>query len=352
MILTAAKAVPIERELERRGIRLKRTGAELIGPCPRCGGTDRFGANIRKQKWNCRGCGGRGDVVDLVRHLDDCTFAEAVRTLTGMSARSTSPTHPIAATPPPPPDGLKAANRIWRETVGIAGTDGESYFDRRGIVLNRAPNYGGLRFHPRCPWERGTTPCVIGRFTDAITGEPRGIWRRPIDGRKPKALGPMGGCVIRLWPDEEVSTGLVIGEGVETVLSAATRFTRRGALLQPAWATGSAGNLESSRSSPASRRSPSSSTATRAVAVRKRPRAAPSDGQKRGATSPSLHRTRPVISTMILCGSFKGGGNERRVYGPRRRRGARHRAAAAAGASKRQRRRRSRRSSCCLCQRY
>jgi len=244
MILTAAKAVPIERELERRGIRLKRAGAELIGPCPRCGGTDRFGANIRKQKWNCRGCGGRGDVVDLVRHLDDCTFAEAVRTLTGMSARSTSPAHPIAATPPPPPDGLKSANRIWRETVGIAGTDGESYFDRRGIVLNRAPNYGGLRFHPRCPWERGTTPCVIGRFTDAITGEPRGIWRRPIDGRKPKALGPMGGCVIRLWPDEEVSTGLVIGEGVETVLSAATRFTRRGALLQPAWATGSAGNLE------------------------------------------------------------------------------------------------------------
>jgi len=55
----------------------------------------------------------------------------------------------------------------------------------------------------------------------------------------------MGGCVIGLWPDESVSTGLVIGEGVETVLSAATRFTRHGALLQPAWATGSAGNLES-----------------------------------------------------------------------------------------------------------
>src|SRR5262249_59519179 len=94
MILTAAKAVPIERELERRGIRLKRTGAELIGPCPRCGGTDRFGANIRKQKWNCRGCGGKGDVVDLVRHLDGCTFAEAVRTLTGVLPRSTSPEWP------------------------------------------------------------------------------------------------------------------------------------------------------------------------------------------------------------------------------------------------------------------
>src|SRR5262249_55239629 len=99
MILTAAKAVPIERELERRGIRLKRVGRELIGPCPVCGGTDRFGANIRKQKWNCRGCGGKGDVIDLVKHIDGCTLGEAARTLTGMSSRPASPTRPTSAPP-------------------------------------------------------------------------------------------------------------------------------------------------------------------------------------------------------------------------------------------------------------
>src|SRR5262249_18758698 len=113
------------------------------------------------------------------------------------------------------------------------------------IPLEDVPNYGGLRFHPRCPWGQGTTPCVIGRFTDAISGEPRGIWRRPIDGSKPKALGPMGGCVVRLWPDEAVMTGIVVGEGVETVLAAATRCVSHGTLLRPAWAMGSAGNLES-----------------------------------------------------------------------------------------------------------
>ena len=85
---------------------------------------------------------------------------------------------------------------------------------------------------------------ISAQAYDAVTGEPRGIWRRPIDGGKPKALGPMGGCVIRLWPDESVTAGLVIGEGPETVLAAATRCISRGALLQPAWATGSAGNLE------------------------------------------------------------------------------------------------------------
>jgi hypothetical protein len=53
----------------------------------------------------------------------------------------------------------------------------------------------------------------------------------------------MAACVIRLWPDNEVTTGLVIGEGVETTLAAATCIAHRGTLLQPAWACGGSGNL-------------------------------------------------------------------------------------------------------------
>jgi len=136
-----------------------------------------------------------------------------------------------------------AADRIWRESYNLAGTAGETYLARRGLVLDEVPNAGGLRWHPRCPWEGSTAPCVLARFTDPITGEPRGIWRRPIDGSKPKTLGPMRGCVIRLWPDEDVTTALVLGEGVETTLAAATRFVHHGTLLRPAWAMGSAGNI-------------------------------------------------------------------------------------------------------------
>jgi putative DNA primase/helicase len=51
----------------------------------------------------------------------------------------------------------------------------------------------------------------------------------------------MGGCVIRLFPD--VGNRLVIAEGIETALTAATRFEHRGKLLRPAWATGCAGNM-------------------------------------------------------------------------------------------------------------
>ena len=38
-MLALARSIPIEAEIARRGIKLKRSGAEWIGPCPRCGGT-------------------------------------------------------------------------------------------------------------------------------------------------------------------------------------------------------------------------------------------------------------------------------------------------------------------------
>src|SRR5262249_48829955 len=87
-----------------------------------------------------------------------------------------------------------------------------------------------------------TTPCIIGRFTTVLGNELRG--RRPISGEKPKSLGPMAGCVMRLWPDEAIEQRLVIGEGVETVLSAATRILHQDRLLQPAWAASVSNNLK------------------------------------------------------------------------------------------------------------
>src|SRR2546426_2322436 len=108
---------------------------------------------------------------------------------------------------PPPrsqqqPDNIDFAARIWHEAVHIEGMPGALYFYKRGIDLTIVPDFGGLRWHNHCPWLGGPIGCVVARFTDAVTGGPRGIWRRPIKkGEKPRTLGPMGGCVIRLWPD-------------------------------------------------------------------------------------------------------------------------------------------------------
>src|SRR5262252_5428153 len=77
-----ARDVTIESEILRRGIQLKRQGVERVGPCPRCGGTDRFAINTIKNVFNCRGCAHGGDVIELVEWLDNCQFHEAVETLT------------------------------------------------------------------------------------------------------------------------------------------------------------------------------------------------------------------------------------------------------------------------------
>lgn len=80
--ITLARSIPIERIINERGIRL-RGNIERTGPCPLCGGRDRFAINIKKQVWNCRGCDRGGDVIALVQFLDDRNFLEACEQLTG-----------------------------------------------------------------------------------------------------------------------------------------------------------------------------------------------------------------------------------------------------------------------------
>jgi hypothetical protein len=154
-------------------------------------------------------------------------------------------------------EAAKIARRIgealclFDEAGELAGSPGWHYLARRGVDLDALPSRNGesLRWHQRCPWRRdgGTRPAIVALFTDAVTGEPRAIHRIAPIGGSNKAdklmLGPTKGCVIRLWPDDEVTTGLVLGEGIETVLAAATRIAHRGTSLSPAWAAGDAGHL-------------------------------------------------------------------------------------------------------------
>jgi hypothetical protein len=77
-----ARAVLIQNEIDRRGIKLSGS-VERYGPCPKCGGEDRFSINISKQVFNCRGCDKGGDVIALVEHLDGVEFIAAGTALTG-----------------------------------------------------------------------------------------------------------------------------------------------------------------------------------------------------------------------------------------------------------------------------
>ena len=82
---------------------------------------------------------------------------------------------------------------------------------------------------------------MIALFRDIETDEPCAVSRTFLDheGRKisRKFLGPVGGCAIKLDPDEEVLGGLHLGEGIETCMAA------RQIGLRPAWALGSCGAI-------------------------------------------------------------------------------------------------------------
>jgi putative DNA primase/helicase len=149
-------------------------------------------------------------------------------------------------------DGTRVARAlaIWADACpGISSTPAMGYMVNRGIDPAKLPADLGLslRWHPSCPWEQGKHGCMLGLMTDAVTGEPKAIHRTAITsaGRKvdKKMLGPSAGCVVRLWPDDAVSTALVLGEGIETTLAAATRIDYRNTHLIPAWAACSAGSM-------------------------------------------------------------------------------------------------------------
>ncbi|WAJ29312.1 DUF7146 domain-containing protein [Antarcticirhabdus aurantiaca] len=88
-----ARTISVADAADRLGLGgLRRAGtAERIGPCPACGGTDRFGINTSRNVWNCRGGGGGHDAIGMAAHVlgldvtrrDD--FLEACSAVTGQA---------------------------------------------------------------------------------------------------------------------------------------------------------------------------------------------------------------------------------------------------------------------------
>jgi hypothetical protein len=252
-LIERAISVRIEDEIERRGINLVGR-VDRCGPCPQCGGHDRFSINVRKQVFLCRACGARGDVIALVRFIDGCNFREAVERLTGERARAPSRPAPAATDAPRDDDrGARDLTSAKTTVLGMGrllGSPCETYFrDVRRIdteaiadVLERIDAIG---WHPAVYFnEPGHAlhgrklGCIIGVMTDPVTGEPTGAIGRTYlapDGTKlgkAKTLGSPAG-IIRLSEDADVLGRLHIAEGLETALAGMSKG------LRPMWATGS-----------------------------------------------------------------------------------------------------------------
>lgn len=244
-------------------------GMDRSGPCPVCGGTDRFAIHVKKNTFNCRQCGiSGGGVIDLVMKTENVEFIAACEIVTGRKA--SEPVDPERARQIAEDNAAadrrradeaaryreqarKDGWRIYSEARANAGRDYLGrYLDVRGIgfsLINAALPEGAtvkIWEHPHLPlvehvggqWvTMHTGPAMVtavqqpdGHFgashaTWLDVDQPKGkvvLGNHPDTGKPiaaKKARGAKKGGAIRLYTPERPRR-IVMGEGVETTLTA------------------------------------------------------------------------------------------------------------------------------------
>jgi hypothetical protein len=191
--------------------------------------------------WYDHEIGEGGGPLDLIMHVHDCGFRDALdtaRDFLGSPRPDTAPEPPEIALRSTADDDEAAriarAMSYWNRSVDPRGTVVETYLASRCITLPDGVAGNVIRF---C----ASPPMMVALMRDIHTDEPCGIHRTFLtpDGAKieKRMLGRAKGAAIKLSPDEDVANGLHIGEGIESTLSGMYVD------LLPAWCLGSAGAI-------------------------------------------------------------------------------------------------------------
>ena len=178
-------------------------------------------------RWQDANTGEHGDLLDLIRIA---TGARSLREALAEARRFLAQPLPLAKPHGEAYDRIAAAHNLWDRCRPIDNTRGEDYLRARRIDRCRFP---ALRFHDALPYRHASGrwsrfPAMIAAVTDddgALTGVHR-IWldavhpRQAPVSRPRKALGRIHGCAVRFG--EAAAATLLVGEGIETVLSVVT----------------------------------------------------------------------------------------------------------------------------------
>ena len=178
-------------------------------------------------KWTDAATGEHGDLLDLVRHRSRAPTLRAA--LDEARAFLALPAAPAAGEGSGDAyDATEAARRLWARCRAIDGTNAEKYLRARGLARCR---FSCLRFHPELRYREGSSVRRLPALVAAVTGDDgavTGVQRTWLDPRSPakagvayprKALGRIFGHAVRFGRPDAT---LLVGEGIETVLSVVT----------------------------------------------------------------------------------------------------------------------------------
>jgi hypothetical protein len=140
------------------------------------------------------------------------------------------------------------AIELWNDGKPCRNSPIEDYlYYTRGLGdwLDTIPHLDMVfRYHPNCPFGEERLPCMLALVREIRTDAPVAVHRTAVTLDKyPRrigrmSLGPTGGGAIKISPDFEVHSGLLIGEGIETVLAASKVLN-----FKPVWSIIDKGNL-------------------------------------------------------------------------------------------------------------
>lgn len=216
-------------------------------PCPFHGEKSAsFHVVDKKGFFHCFGCGKAGDHFKFLTELDGLTFPRAVEEVARMAGVSMPSSAPLtedekrerarrarerdeaqrradAQHAKQQERRVKSAGAIWKETVPLAGTPGQAYFEWRGMRFLDDEN---IRFHPAIEHKDapGLFPAVVARV-QGPDGKGIGIWRiylqpngegkasLPEGASAKMGFGPTAGGAVRLGG---IANHIGLCEGVET----------------------------------------------------------------------------------------------------------------------------------------
>lgn len=221
------------------------------GPCPLCGGTDRFQYTDKFDEGNyhCRACGAGGG-FKLLQAIKGIDFNTALREVERCVGTVLVPLR-VVSSEPSAERMKKLAQRIWEEAKPVTvGDEVDRYLSSRGLALPAYPRV--LRFHAALGYfQRGTDgksrkvaehpamlACIQGPDGHAVTLHRTYLQngrKLPAPDAKKVLSSGINGAAVRLF---EVTDEVAISEGIETGLAVHL------ATGKPVWAGLSAGNLE------------------------------------------------------------------------------------------------------------